>query len=61
MLGSSRHLGSARHRKVADEPGSEPGGDSIDLALLHRLEAGDDSAFAELYSRHADAVRGFAA
>ncbi|MDQ3576255.1 MAG: sigma-70 family RNA polymerase sigma factor [Actinomycetota bacterium] len=40
--------------------GSPEAAAAEDLALLARLRAGEDAAFGELFSRHADAVRRFA-
>ncbi|MEU6114078.1 sigma-70 family RNA polymerase sigma factor [Streptomyces sp. NPDC047117] len=41
-------------------PGTEPGAPPSDTELVSRMRAGDDSAYEELYRRHADAVRRYA-
>lgn len=40
-------------------PGLESDGTDVDRDLLAKVRAGDDAAFGELYSRHAEAVRRF--
>ncbi|MFI9380967.1 sigma-70 family RNA polymerase sigma factor [Kutzneria sp. NPDC052558] len=45
---------------MADVSRPASAGADDDQALLERLRAGDDSAFGQLFSRHADAVRRFA-
>ncbi|MFD8940205.1 sigma-70 family RNA polymerase sigma factor, partial [Streptomyces sp. NPDC059578] len=55
--------GSRRGEHAADEPDGPPASGDLpaaDADLIGRMRAGDDSAYEELYRRHAQAVRRYA-